>query len=265
MSRGAPATGAEQPLRGALVLFTLAVIVVTLGKESPPLTAASGWDLLSPPRVAYVPPYAFASPPGARLVWAAGLSRHRLMIVFRLAAMTRALAPIHSARKYPGGPPQGGGGSAPCPVASLPYTSAIYTLPYVLLDTEIPTKRPPMASYDVIIIGSGPGGGYVLRASAAASLGPQDCPPSEGGAPLGGTSCPPTIGCIPSKARFLSRESPPHASLRPTRTFDVAMGLHGHEAQGRLEEEARLQGRRHRPRTPRASSFSSKKTKIDWL
>ena len=62
-----------------LVLFTLAVTVVTLAEKSSPLTAACGWTYLAA-RVLYVPAYAFALSPWRSLVWAAGFLATALMI-----------------------------------------------------------------------------------------------------------------------------------------------------------------------------------------
>ena len=96
LGRGQPSGGArdeKRDLTGAagrlqraltnhfegLVLFTLAVTVVTLGEKSSPLTAACGWTYLAA-RVAYVPAYAFALSPWRSLVWAAGFLATALMI-----------------------------------------------------------------------------------------------------------------------------------------------------------------------------------------
>jgi dihydrolipoamide dehydrogenase len=93
-----------------------------------------------------------------------------------------------------------------------------------------------MASYDVIIIGSGPGG-YVC-AIRCAQLGLKTAC-VEGRDTLGGTCL--NVGCIPSKALL-------HAShqLHEAEHNFAAMGLKG-AAQGRLAPDAGLQGRCHRP------------------
>jgi dihydrolipoamide dehydrogenase len=100
------------------------------------------------------------------------------------------------------------------------------------------TKRTkPMASYDVIIIGSGPGG-YVC-AIRCAQLGLKTAC-VEGRETLGGTCL--NVGCIPSKALL-------HASHHAARGRAQLRqdGPQGQGAVGRLETDAGLQGRRHRP------------------
>ena len=54
-----------------LILFTIAVIVVTLSDQSTPLTRACGWVYLAA-RVAYVPAYAFGLAPWRSLIWSLG-------------------------------------------------------------------------------------------------------------------------------------------------------------------------------------------------
>ena len=54
-----------------LVLFTIAVVVVTLSKQSTPLTAACGWAYLAA-RILYIPAYAFALNPWRSAIWAVG-------------------------------------------------------------------------------------------------------------------------------------------------------------------------------------------------
>jgi len=54
-----------------LILFTLAVTVVTLGQQSTPFTAACGWTYLAA-RALYVPAYALGLRPWRSLVWFAG-------------------------------------------------------------------------------------------------------------------------------------------------------------------------------------------------
>lgn len=49
----------------ALILFTLAVTVVTLAGRATAFTAACGWVYLGA-RILYVPAYALGSPPGDR-------------------------------------------------------------------------------------------------------------------------------------------------------------------------------------------------------
>ena len=55
----------------ALILFTLAVTVVTLSNQSTPFTAACAWTYLIA-RVLYVPAYAFGLVPWRSLIWAVG-------------------------------------------------------------------------------------------------------------------------------------------------------------------------------------------------
>jgi uncharacterized MAPEG superfamily protein len=54
-----------------LILFTLAVVVVTLSDQSTPLTAACAWTYLAA-RLLYVPAYAFGWNPWRSLIWTAG-------------------------------------------------------------------------------------------------------------------------------------------------------------------------------------------------
>jgi uncharacterized MAPEG superfamily protein len=55
----------------ALILFTLAVTVVTLSSQSTPFTAACAWTYLVA-RVLYIPAYAFGLVPWRSLIWAVG-------------------------------------------------------------------------------------------------------------------------------------------------------------------------------------------------
>jgi uncharacterized MAPEG superfamily protein len=55
----------------ALILFTLAVTVVTLSNQSTPFTAACAWTYLVA-RVLYVPAYAFGLVPWRSVIWAVG-------------------------------------------------------------------------------------------------------------------------------------------------------------------------------------------------
>ena len=54
-----------------LILFTLAVVVVTLSNQSTPFTAACAWVYLAA-RVLYVPAYAFGLVPWRSVIWAVG-------------------------------------------------------------------------------------------------------------------------------------------------------------------------------------------------
>ncbi|MCB1883157.1 MAG: MAPEG family protein [Geminicoccaceae bacterium] len=67
-----------------LILFTLAVVVVSLGNQSTAFTAACAWVYLAA-RLAYVPAYLFALTPWRSLIWSLGLGASVLML---LAALT---------------------------------------------------------------------------------------------------------------------------------------------------------------------------------
>ncbi|MFC4671129.1 MAPEG family protein [Seohaeicola nanhaiensis] len=67
-----------------LILFTLAVVVVTLGGQSTALTAACAWVYLAA-RLLYVPAYLFGLSPWRSAVWTVGLAATVLML---LAALT---------------------------------------------------------------------------------------------------------------------------------------------------------------------------------
>ncbi|MFN3262318.1 MAG: MAPEG family protein [Pikeienuella sp.] len=54
-----------------LILFTIAVVVVTLGGQATGYTAACAWIYLAA-RVLYVPAYAFGWAPWRSVIWAAG-------------------------------------------------------------------------------------------------------------------------------------------------------------------------------------------------
>ena len=66
-----------------LILFTLAVVVVTLGQQSTPFTAACAWVYLAA-RVLYVPAYAFGLVPWRSVIWLAGFLATMAMIVAAL-------------------------------------------------------------------------------------------------------------------------------------------------------------------------------------
>ena len=66
-----------------LILFTIAVVVVTLGEASSPLTAACAWVYLAA-RILYVPAYAFGWVPWRSLLWAVGLGATVVMLVAAL-------------------------------------------------------------------------------------------------------------------------------------------------------------------------------------
>ena len=54
-----------------LILFTIAVVVVTLGGQASGYTAACAWIYLGA-RVLYIPAYAFGWAPWRSVIWAAG-------------------------------------------------------------------------------------------------------------------------------------------------------------------------------------------------
>ncbi|MFN3824884.1 MAG: MAPEG family protein [Pseudorhodobacter sp.] len=66
-----------------LILFTLAVVVVTLGGKAGGFTAACAWVYLAA-RVAYVPAYALGLRPWRSVIWAAGFLATVAMIVASL-------------------------------------------------------------------------------------------------------------------------------------------------------------------------------------
>ncbi|MEL6425854.1 MAG: MAPEG family protein [Pseudomonadota bacterium] len=66
-----------------LILFTLAVVVVTLGEASNTLTQASSWIYLAA-RIAYIPAYAFGLSPWRSLVWFAGFLATTVMLLTAL-------------------------------------------------------------------------------------------------------------------------------------------------------------------------------------
>lgn len=66
-----------------LILFTIAVVVVTLSKQSTTLTATCGWLYLAA-RLAYIPAYAFGFSPWRSIIWSVGFLA---TIVMLLAAL----------------------------------------------------------------------------------------------------------------------------------------------------------------------------------
>ncbi|MEM9476632.1 MAG: MAPEG family protein [Pseudomonadota bacterium] len=66
-----------------LILFTLAVVVVTLSDQSTAFTAACAWVYLAA-RLAYVPAYYFGLSPWRSLIWMAGFFATALMLVASL-------------------------------------------------------------------------------------------------------------------------------------------------------------------------------------
>lgn len=66
-----------------LILFTLAVVVVTLANQSTEVTQTAAWTYLGA-RVLYVPAYAFGWHPWRSAIWAVGFVATVLMIVAAL-------------------------------------------------------------------------------------------------------------------------------------------------------------------------------------
>lgn len=66
-----------------LILFTLAVVVVTLGNQSSPLTHAAAWTYVAA-RILYVPAYAFGWRPWRSAIWGMGFAATLTMIVAAL-------------------------------------------------------------------------------------------------------------------------------------------------------------------------------------
>ena len=67
----------------ALVLFTIAVLVVTLGDQASPVTRACAWIYLAA-RVAYITAYAFGLAPWRSVIWCVGFSATILMLLAAL-------------------------------------------------------------------------------------------------------------------------------------------------------------------------------------
>ncbi len=63
-----------------LILFTLAVVVVTLSDQSTPVTAACAWIYLAA-RILYVPAYAFGLSPWRSVIWVIGFGATVLMLL----------------------------------------------------------------------------------------------------------------------------------------------------------------------------------------
>lgn len=66
-----------------LILFSIAVVVVTLGDQSTGFTATCAWVYLVA-RVLYVPAYAFGWTPWRSLIWAFGFGATTLMLIATL-------------------------------------------------------------------------------------------------------------------------------------------------------------------------------------
>ena len=67
----------------ALIYFTLAVVVVTLGGQSSPLTQACAWAFLAA-RILYIPAYWFGWAPWRSAIWGVGFVSCVTMIVAAL-------------------------------------------------------------------------------------------------------------------------------------------------------------------------------------
>lgn len=68
----------------ALILFAIAVTVITLSDQSTPFTQACAWTYLAA-RVAYVPAYAFGLVPWRSLIWFAGFLATTFMLLAALS------------------------------------------------------------------------------------------------------------------------------------------------------------------------------------
>lgn len=67
----------------ALILFTIAVVVVTLGARNSPFTATCAWTYLGS-RILYVPAYASGIPLLRSVVWAVGFFATGAMLIAAL-------------------------------------------------------------------------------------------------------------------------------------------------------------------------------------
>lgn len=67
----------------ALILFTIATVVVTLGNQSTGFTATCAWVYLAA-RILYIPAYAFGWRPWRSAIWAVGFVATLSMIVAAL-------------------------------------------------------------------------------------------------------------------------------------------------------------------------------------
>jgi len=67
----------------ALILFTIAVVVITLGDKGTGLSAICAWTYLAA-RVLYIPAYYFGWSPWRSLIWLVGFLSTMLMIVSAL-------------------------------------------------------------------------------------------------------------------------------------------------------------------------------------
>ena len=67
----------------ALTLFTIAVLVVTVGNQSSAVTVACGWIYLAS-RIAYIPAYALGLTPWRSAIWGLGFLATIVMLVAAL-------------------------------------------------------------------------------------------------------------------------------------------------------------------------------------
>lgn len=67
----------------ALILFTIAVVVVTLTEQSTPFTSTCAWIYIMA-RVLYIPAYALGISPWRSLIWLVGLSATLAMLLAAL-------------------------------------------------------------------------------------------------------------------------------------------------------------------------------------
>ena len=66
-----------------LILFTIAVFVVTLSDQSTPFTQTCAWAYLAA-RIAYIPAYVFGWVPWRSLIWMVGITATTLMLLATL-------------------------------------------------------------------------------------------------------------------------------------------------------------------------------------
>jgi uncharacterized MAPEG superfamily protein len=66
-----------------LILFTLAVVVVTLGNQSTPVTQYAAWTYLGA-RILYIPAYAFGWRPWRSAIWSVGFLATVIMLIAAL-------------------------------------------------------------------------------------------------------------------------------------------------------------------------------------
>ncbi len=67
----------------ALILFTIAVVVVTLSDQSSAVTRAAAWTYLAA-RILYVPAYAFGLSPWRSVIWGVGFLATVVMLLAAL-------------------------------------------------------------------------------------------------------------------------------------------------------------------------------------